>query len=71
MTRNQKIEFLKDISRGKKPMEDNCLLIFDKVDGEPDLIMENNKKILKKTDLDNYLKSKGNPFVINWAVNEH
>ena len=66
-TRQQKIELLKNLSRGKKPMEEKSMSIFENVEGEPDLIIENHKKIMKKSDLEIYLKSKRNPFVINWA----
>ena len=68
MTRQEKIKLLQGISRGKKPIEDNPVLIFEDVDGSPDLFIENRKKIMKKSEMENYIKSKRNPFIINWAV---
>lgn len=67
MTRKDKIELLKNIYQGKKPIGEKSISIFENVEGQPDLIIENRKKIIKKNELDGYLKSKRNPFLINWA----
>jgi hypothetical protein len=71
MNRNEKIKLIKEVSSGKISLHPTRPLIFEDVPGQPEMIKEMKGKVLKKSELNDYLQTKKNGVAIIWAEMEN